>query len=91
MAAGWRKQIPAELLLQLLQQLDRLPHESPKRGAQVRAKSELYGISTTSVCRALKDFFEAERCPPHRSRQAERAAEFGTGAVLRAGRCAQTA
>lgn len=58
MAAGWRKQIPAESLLQLRQRLDRLPHKSPERAAQVRAMSELYGISTTSVYRALKDFLK---------------------------------
>lgn len=31
MAAGWRKQIPAESLLQLQQRLDRLPHKSPEQ------------------------------------------------------------
>ena len=58
MAAGWRKQIPVESLLQLRQRLDRLPHKSPERAAQVRAMSDLYGISTTSVYRALKDFLK---------------------------------
>lgn len=58
MAAGWRKQIPAESLLQLRQRLDRLPHKNPECAAQVRAMSELYGISTTSVYRALKDFLK---------------------------------
>lgn len=58
MAAGWRKQIPAKSLLQLRQRLDRLPHKSPERAGQVRAMSELYGISTTSVNRALKDFLK---------------------------------
>ena len=59
MAAGWRKQIPAESLLQLRQRLDRLPHKSPERAAQVRAMSEPYGIATTSVYRALKDFLKS--------------------------------
>ena len=54
MAAGSRKQIPVESLLQLLQRLDRPPHKSPERAALVRAMSELCGISTTSVYRALK-------------------------------------
>lgn len=58
MSSGWRKQIPADALLQLRQRLDRLPRKSPERAAQVRAMSELYGISTTSVYRALKDFLK---------------------------------
>ena len=49
MAAGWRKQISVESLLQLRQRLDRLPHKSSERAAQVRAMSELYGISTSTV------------------------------------------
>ena len=56
MAAGWRKQIPADALLRLRQRLDRLPRKSPERAAQVLATAELFGISTTSVYRALKEF-----------------------------------
>jgi hypothetical protein len=67
MAAGRRKQIPAESLLQLRQRLDRLPHKSPERSAEVRAMSQLYGISTTSVYRALKDFLKPRvvHCTDH--------------------------
>ena len=73
MAAGWRKQIPAESLLQLRQRLDRLPHKNPECAAQVRAMSELYGISTTSVYRALKDFLKPRVLPKsERERYCER-------------------
>ena len=58
MSSGWRKQIPADALLQLRQRLDRLPRKSPERAAQVLTMAELYGISTTSVYRALKDFLK---------------------------------
>lgn len=51
-----RKQIPADSLLQLRQRLDRLPHRSSERAAQVLAIATLYGISTASVYRALRDF-----------------------------------
>ncbi|MEN3813573.1 IS481 family transposase [Chromobacterium piscinae] len=48
--------MPADSLLQLRQRLDRLPHKSPERAAQVRAMAMLYGLSTASVYRALRDF-----------------------------------
>nr|WP_141107051.1 DDE-type integrase/transposase/recombinase [Herbaspirillum aquaticum] len=47
-----------ESLLQLRQRLDRLPHKSSERAAQVRAMSELYGISTSTVYRALTEFLK---------------------------------
>ncbi|CAM5524763.1 hypothetical protein TMEC54S_00148 [Thauera mechernichensis] len=43
-----RKQIPYDSLLQLRQRLDRLPHKSPERVAQVAAMATLYGVSTDS-------------------------------------------
>lgn len=58
MSSGWRKQIPADALLQLRQRLDRLPRKSPERVAQVLAVAELYGLSTSSVYRALKNFLK---------------------------------
>lgn len=58
MSSGWRKQIPADALLQLRQRLDRLPRKSPERVVQVLAVAELYGLSTSSVYRALKNFLK---------------------------------
>ena len=66
MSSGWRKQIPADALLQLRQRLDHLPRKSPERATQVLAMAELYGISTTSVYRALKDFLK-----PHATHRAD--------------------
>lgn len=54
MPSGRRKSIPPDSLMQLRQRLDRLPHKSPERTAQIVAVAELYGISTTSVYRALR-------------------------------------
>lgn len=51
---GKRRIIPVDSLLQLRQRLDRLPLKSSERAAQIKAVSELYGISTTTVYRALK-------------------------------------
>ncbi|WP_208116722.1 DDE-type integrase/transposase/recombinase [Burkholderia pseudomallei] len=48
--------MPPDSLMQLRQRLDRLPHKSPERTAQVVAVAELYGVSTTSVYRALRRF-----------------------------------
>lgn len=53
MPSGRRKAIPADSLMHLRQRLDRLPHKSHERAAQIAAMAELYGISTTSVYRAL--------------------------------------
>jgi hypothetical protein len=58
MLSGWRKQIPSDSLLHLRQRLDRLPRKSPERAVQVLAVAELYGISTTTVYRALKEFLK---------------------------------
>ncbi|UAW63849.1 hypothetical protein KMZ15_07245 [Mycoavidus sp. HKI] len=58
MSSGWCKQIPLDALLRLRQLLDRLPHKSTERSAQISAVAELYGISTSSVYRALKDFLK---------------------------------
>lgn len=56
MPSGRRKSIPPDSLMQSRQRLDRLPHKSPERAAQVTAVAQLYGVSTTSVYRALHDF-----------------------------------
>jgi hypothetical protein len=58
MSLGWRKLIPTDALLQLRQRLDRLPRKSPERAVQVLAVAELYGLSTSSVYRALTDFLK---------------------------------
>lgn len=54
MPSGRRKAIPPDSLMQLRQRLDRLPHRSPERAAQIVAVAELYAISPTSVYRALR-------------------------------------
>ncbi|NPT62588.1 DDE-type integrase/transposase/recombinase [Paraburkholderia sp. 5N] len=66
MPSGRRKAIPPDSLMQLRQRLDRLPHKSPERAAQVAAVAELYGISTTSVYRALHRFQQ-----PHAAHRAD--------------------
>lgn len=58
MPSGRRKQIPSDSLLQLRQRLDRLPRKSPERAAQVHASAELYGVSASTVYRALQDFLK---------------------------------
>jgi hypothetical protein len=65
MCASRRKAIPADSLLQLRRHLDRLPHKSRERARQVASFAELYGVSTTTVYRALNDF--------HKPRLAHRA------------------
>jgi hypothetical protein len=58
MPTGRRKKIPSDSLLQLRQRLDRLPQKSPERAAQVLASAALYGVSQSTVYRALHDFFK---------------------------------
>lgn len=53
---GRRKTIPVDSLLQLRQRLDRLPRKSPERATQIAAVAGLYGISATTVYRALHVF-----------------------------------
>ncbi|EBS1067865.1 transposase [Salmonella enterica subsp. enterica serovar Wangata] len=48
-----RSAIPSDSLLQLRQRLDRLPPKSPERANQIAATAQLYGISVTTVYRAL--------------------------------------
>jgi hypothetical protein len=45
--------IPADSLLRLRQRLDQLPPKSPERAAQVAAVAGLYGVSLSTVYRAL--------------------------------------
>jgi hypothetical protein len=49
-----RSAIPADSLLQLWQRLYRLPPKSPERAIQIAATIQLYGISVTTVYRALR-------------------------------------
>ena len=49
-----RKVIPADSLVQLRQRLDRLPPKSPERATQVAAVAQVYGVSSTTVYRALR-------------------------------------
>lgn len=58
MASEWRKHIPVDALLQLRQRLDRLPRKSTERAAQIAAMSNLYGLSPTSIYRALNDLLK---------------------------------
>lgn len=53
--ASRRKTIPADSLWQLRQRLDRLPRKSPERATQIAEVAALYGLSTTTVYRALND------------------------------------
>jgi len=48
--------ISVDSLLQLKQRLDRLPCKSSERKAQINAMADLYGVSSTTVYRALRDF-----------------------------------
>jgi hypothetical protein len=53
---GRRKTIPVDSLLQLRQRLDRLPRKSPERATQIATVAGLYGVSATTVYRALHVF-----------------------------------
>jgi transposase InsO family protein len=59
--------IPVDSLLQLRQRLDRLPPKSPERASQVAAVAHLYGVSSTTVYRALHAFSK-----PHAAQRADR-------------------
>ena len=65
MAASRRKRIPLDSLLALRQRLDQLPKKSPQRAAQVAAVAELYGISSASVYRLLRELHKPK--PAHRA------------------------
>ena len=56
MSSMRRRQIPADSLLQLRQRLSHFPRRSPERGHQIAAVATLYGLSPTTVYRALRDF-----------------------------------
>ena len=60
------KVIPVDSLLQLRQRLDRLPPKSPERATQVAAVAGLYGVSITTVYRALHVFRK-----PHAAHRAD--------------------
>jgi hypothetical protein len=59
--------IPVDSLLQLRQRLDRLPPKSPERAVQVAAVAQLYGVSSTTVYRALHTFQR-----PHAAQRVDR-------------------
>lgn len=56
MPAARRSPVPADSLLALRQRLDRLPPKSPGRPVLVESVAELYGVSTATVYRLLRDF-----------------------------------
>ena len=53
MPSGRHSAISDDSLAQLRQRLDRLPKKSPERATQVAAIAELYGVSPSTVYRAL--------------------------------------
>jgi len=55
MPCGRRKQIPTDSLMQLRQRLEHLSLKSPERASQIAAMASLYGVSSTTVYRALQD------------------------------------
>lgn len=61
-----RKTIPVDSLLQLRQRLDHLPRKSPERASQIQAVAGLYGVSASTVYRALQVFQK-----PHAARRAD--------------------
>ena len=73
MPATRRSPIPADSLLALRQRLDRLPPKSPERPAQVASTAELYGVSTDTVYRLLRNL---------RKPRAAHRADFGQPRVL---------
>ncbi|TDY27140.1 hypothetical protein B0G81_7688 [Paraburkholderia sp. BL6665CI2N2] len=77
MPGGRRKAIPPDSQVQLRQRRDRLPHNRPERAAPVSATAALYGVSPTSVYRALHRFLQ-----PHSAHRAD----YGKSARLAAGR-----
>ncbi len=63
---GRNKTIPIDSLLQLRQRLDRLPRKSSERATQIAAVAGLYGVSATTVYRALQAFKK-----PHAAHRAD--------------------
>lgn len=63
---GRHKTIPIDSLLQLRQRLDRLPRKSSERVTQIAAVASLYGVSATTVYRALQAFQK-----PHAAHRAD--------------------
>ena len=51
-----RKGIPTETLMELRNSLDRLPPRSKERRILVEETAELYGVSTVTIYRALKEY-----------------------------------
>ena len=61
MPCGRRKQIPSDSLLQLRQRLEHLSLKSPERASQIAAMGNLYGVSPTTVYRALRTVSDRTR------------------------------
>ncbi|MES2355528.1 MAG: IS481 family transposase [Pseudomonadota bacterium] len=57
--------MPLDALLQLRQRLDRLPRKCSERSGQIASFGQLYGVSPTSIYRALKDALKVR--PAHRA------------------------
>ncbi len=55
MPSAKRKSIPAESLLQLKRRLDTLPSRHDERKEQVVSIAELYGVSSSTIYRALRE------------------------------------
>ena len=51
-----RRGIPTETLMELRNSLDRLPPRSKERRILVEETAELYGVSTVTIYRALKEY-----------------------------------
>ena len=55
MPSAKRKSLPVESLLQLKRRLDSLPLRHEERKAQVASTAELYGVSSATIYRALRE------------------------------------
>jgi hypothetical protein len=91
MPATRHSPISADSLLALRQRLDRLSPKSPERATQVKSIAELYGVSTDTVYRSLRDLHKpkaVQRGDPGQPRVLPKAR---VRAPLRAGRSIEVA
>jgi hypothetical protein len=51
-----RRGIPTETLMELRNSLDRLPKRSKERHILIEETAQLYGVSTVTIYRALKEY-----------------------------------
>ncbi len=75
-----RKAIPAEAILDLRRRLATLPSRSPERRRLIQESSSLYGVTESTLYRALR---EGERSEAVGLRLAARDAQRPYGALLR--------